>query len=145
MKRQKSKGHCKSMLLPLFASCCLFIHAVCQDIKALKHQIKAKCWPNPNKSREQTATELQFPKPANAFITISLLCNSCITTVNRTRDIKLKIPCCVEYNHSNNIRDYAKIQKWILKPCRWRRGAVYKKDVEGVNVANDTLERLVLP
>ncbi len=25
------------------------------------------------------------------------------------------------------------------------RGAVYKKDVEGVSAANDTLERLVLP
>lgn len=91
-KDKKSRGHCKSMLLPLFASCCLFIHAVCQDIKALKHRIKAKCWLNPNKSRVKPASGLLFSKPANAFITISLLCNSCITTVDGIRDIKLKIP-----------------------------------------------------
>lgn len=38
----ESKGHCKSVLLPLCPSCCLFIHAVCQDIKAVKHQIPGK-------------------------------------------------------------------------------------------------------
>lgn len=43
------------------------------------------------------------------------------------------------------MRDHAEAQKWILKPCTWRRGAVYRKDVEGVRAANTTLERLVLP
>lgn len=41
------------------------------------------------------------------------------------------------------MRDPAEAQKWILKPGIG--GDMYKKDVEGVSAANDTLERLVLP
>ena len=40
------------------------------------------------------------------------------------------------------MRDHAEVHK--RNPAHWG-GAVYKKDMEGVSAANDTLERLVLP
>lgn len=125
---KKQVRHCKPVLLP--ASCCLFIHAVCQDIKALEHQIKPKCRLNPIRGRLKPAIKLQFPRPANAFITISLLCDACLT-VAVVRGIKLTIPCCPEYNHSNIMRGRAEVQKRILKPCTWRRDGCVQKGCGG--------------
>lgn len=55
------------------------------------------------------------------------------------------MPRRAECNHSNSIRERAGLQKWILTLACGKGRAVYRKDVDGVSAANDTLERLVLP
>lgn len=68
----------------------MFTHDMCQDMKALKRHIKAKCRRDPTKSGLKTSQPAAvffffFFKPTNAFITISLLCNSSMTAVDGMR------------------------------------------------------------